>query len=114
VARGEVVPKSEMRYEVWAERLEREFSLFLIPFMDPKLSTEKIRIVSARMAMLAAKRAREASALDDDDDDVVGCVGCKTELVRTVSEVLCLGCLRKYRLISDSDPRIRGQYEEKI
>jgi hypothetical protein len=108
------VVKPEIRYEVWAERLEREFSLLLIPFMDPKLSTEKIRVVSARMAMLAAKRAREASALDDDDADVVGCVGCKAELVRTVSEVLCLSCLRKHKLISDGDPRIRGLDEEKI
>jgi|WetSurSiteA1Bulk_404760.scaffolds.fasta_scaffold71843_2 hypothetical protein len=105
--------QGELRYEVWAERLEREFSLLLIPFMDPKLTTEKIRIISARMAMLAAKRARQASALDDDDERVVKCASCQTKLIQTVSASLCCGCLRRFKLISDDDPRVRDLADEK-
>ena len=103
----------ELRYEIWAERLEREFSLLLIPFMDPKLTTEKIRVISARMAMLAAKRAREASALDDDDERVVRCASCQINLIQTVSASLCCGCMRRFKLVSDDDPRVRDFAEEK-
>lgn len=104
----------ELRYEVWAERLEREFSLLLIPYMDPKITTEKIRIIAARMAMVAAKRAREASALDDDDDCIVKCASCQTKVVQKVSASLCVDCLRRFKLISDDDPRIRDLAGETI
>lgn len=96
----------ELRYELWAERLEREFSFMLIPFMEPKLSTEKIRQVSARMAMLAAKRAREASALDDDDKRTAKCSGCQTLLVKAASASLCVGCLRRFKLVQDEGSEI--------
>ncbi len=106
--------QATLRYEIWAERLEREFSLLLMPYVDPKLATEKVRIISARMAMLAAKRAREASALDDDDKHVVKCSGCRMELIRTTSASICCGCLRRFKLISDDDPRVRGDEVENV
>jgi hypothetical protein len=100
-SQGKSIADPEMRYEVWAERLEREFSLLLIPYMDPKLDVDRIRIISARMAMLAAKRAREASALDDDDDNLVKCSGCRVPVVKATASSLCFECLSRLKLIPD-------------
>lgn len=47
----------------WARRLEREFALIIMPVLDRNFSPDKCREVSANLAKLAARRARDAGAL---------------------------------------------------
>ena len=81
----------ELRYEGWAEKLEREFSIMLLPVLREGISTEECRILAARLAMLAAKRARDASALAD-DLPVVKCRKCEAILVYQTAFCLCGSC----------------------
>jgi len=81
----------ELRYEVWAEKLEREFSIMLLPVLRENISTDDCRILAARLAMLAAKRARSASALVD-DCPVVKCRKCEAILVYHTAFCLCVSC----------------------
>lgn len=81
----------ELRYEGWAEKLEREFSIMLLPVLREGISTEECRILASRLAMLAAKRARDASALAD-DFPVVKCRKCEAILVYQTAFCLCVSC----------------------
>ena len=81
----------DLRYEAWAERLEREFAIMLLPVLRETLSTDECRILAARLAMLAAKRARVASALAD-DLPVVKCLKCQVILVYQTAFCLCGSC----------------------
>jgi hypothetical protein len=90
----------ELRYDSWAERLEREIAIILTPILDSSYSKDKCREVSGRLANLASKRAREASALDD-DEPTVKCRGCKTSIMAAVSVCLCESCSRQFGVVRD-------------
>ena len=86
----------ELRYDGWAEKLEREFAIVLTPYLDKSFAQSKCREISARLAMLAAKRAREASALLD-ETPMVKCRGCNASIVAQDSVCLCESCGKTFR-----------------
>ena len=42
-----------LRYDGWAEKLEKEITLILLPKLDSKFSQDECRRLAARLAMLA-------------------------------------------------------------
>ena len=88
----------ELRYEGWAEKLEREFSIMLLPVLREGIPTEECRRLAARLVMLAAKRAREASALID-DLPVVKCLKCEAILFHQTAFCFCGPCSGTSKLV---------------
>lgn len=81
----------DLRYEDWAARLSLEIALILTPAVGPHYDATRTRELGGRIAMLAAKRAREASALKD-DVAVVPCRSCGTEVPAGMAAHYCFTC----------------------
>lgn len=83
----------------WARRLERELALKLMPLLDRSFSQERCREVSADLAKLAARRARDAGVLSE----VVGeakCVGCGAVAGAEEKARLCRRCVENVFTVS--------------
>ena len=92
----------DFRFEDWAEKLEREFAIKLLPYLDKRYEVEACRKISASMAMLAARRAREASALNDELAPVM-CVGCDHTIPSITALHLCATCGKAWRTPGSDD-----------
>jgi hypothetical protein len=55
----------EFNYDTFAEDLERDFALMIMPHYGDGFTREAVRLLSARLAMLASRRAREVGKLPD-------------------------------------------------
>ena len=87
-----------LRYDGWAEKLEKEIALILLPKLDSKFPQDECRRLAARLAMLAARRARDARALVD-ETALVKCRGCDAQIVAQTAACLCESCGKNVRSV---------------
>jgi hypothetical protein len=85
-----------LRYDGWAEKFEKEVAIILAPKLDPKFSPDEHRLLAARLAMLASKRARDAKVLVD-EATLVKCRGCDAQIVAQTAVCLCEECGKNVR-----------------
>lgn len=78
--------------DVWVDRLEKEFSIKLLPLLDKSFPVDKCREVAKSLAELAARRAREAKVLPSLTMSA-RCVGCDAEVDVKDAAFLCAGCV---------------------
>jgi hypothetical protein len=76
------------------DMLEKEFGLILLPLIDKSYSVTMCREVAMRLATLAAKRARAASALAA---PTTKCSGCDAEVDVRSAICLCGRCGEGFR-----------------
>ena len=93
---GFAVEDGMLRYDGWAEKLEKEFAIILLPKIDLKFSPDEHRLLAARLAMLASKRARDAKVLVD-EATLVKCRGCDAQIVAQTAVCLCELCGKNVR-----------------
>lgn len=93
---GFAVEDGVLRYDGWAEKLEKELSIILLPKLDPRFSQDECREIAARLAMLAARRARDARVLVD-ETTLVKCRGCDAQIVAQTAVCLCESCGKNVR-----------------
>ena len=93
---GFAVEGGMLRYDGWAEKLEKELSIILLPKLDPRFSQDECRQIAARLAMLAARRARDAKVLVD-ETTLVKCRGCDAQIVAQTAVCLCETCGKNVR-----------------
>ena len=86
----------ELFHDGWSEKLAREFALLLLPHIDKSYSQGKCRDIADRLALLAGKRAREATALRD-DKEVVLCRSCDARVFLLATAHLCSTCAAVFR-----------------
>jgi predicted nucleic acid-binding protein len=86
----------ELVHDGWSEKLAREFALKLLPHLDKSYSQGKCRDIADALALLAAKRARAATALRD-DHEVVLCRSCDTSVFILATAHLCSTCAAAFR-----------------
>jgi len=93
-AKGSVKGSVTQPRDAWVDMIEKEFGLILMPLIDKSYSVTMCREVATRLAVLAAKRARAASALSE---MVVRCAGCDTEVDVKSGISLCGRCGEGFR-----------------
>jgi hypothetical protein len=93
---GFAVEDGMLRYDGWAEKLEKEIAIILMPKLDSKFSPDEHRLLAARLAMLAARRARDAKVLVD-EAALVKCRGCDAQIVAQTAVCLCESCGKNVR-----------------
>ena len=93
---GFAVEGGMLRYDGWAEKLEKEIAIILAPKLDPKFSQDELRLLAARLAMLASKRARDAKVLVD-EATLVRCRKCDAQIVAQTAVCLCEECGKNVR-----------------
>ena len=93
---GFAIEEGMLRYDGWAEKLEKEIALILMPKLDSKFPQDECRLLAARLAMLAAKRARDAKVLVD-EATLVRCRGCSAQIVAQTAICLCESCGKDVR-----------------
>ena len=86
----------ELSHDGWAARLAQEFALKLLPHLDKSYSQSQCRDIADALALLAARRAREATALRD-DQEVVMCRGCDSKVFSQATAHLCEKCASAFR-----------------
>jgi len=86
----------ELSHDGWSEKLAKEFALKLLPHLDRSYSQGKCRDIADGLALLAGKRAREATALRDDQETVL-CQGCDASVFLQATAHLCPSCASKHR-----------------
>ena len=86
----------ELAHDGWAQKLGKEFALKLLPYLDKSFSQSKCRDIADALALLAARRAREATALRDDLETVV-CRGCDASVFLQATSHLCQACGQAFR-----------------
>lgn len=87
-----------LRYDGWAEKLEKELAIILLPKLDPKFLPDECRRLAARLAMLASRRARDAKVLVD-ETALVNCRGCDAQIVAQTAVCLCESCGKNVRSV---------------
>ena len=86
----------ELSHDGWAEKLGKEFALKLLPHLDKSYSQSRCRDIADDLALLAAKRARESTALRD-DQEVVVCRGCDAKVFLLATAHLCERCATEHK-----------------
>jgi len=88
----------ELAHDGWASKLAKEFALKLLPHLRPEYSQSKCRDVADALALLAGRRAREATALRD-DLETVKCRGCDASLFLLSGAHFCERCAGEIRSV---------------
>jgi hypothetical protein len=83
-------PEEELR-DVWVDRLDKEFGIMLMPFIDKSYPVEKCREIARKLAELAAKRVWDVGALAS-GVSTVRCSGCDVEVDVRATIQLCERC----------------------
>jgi hypothetical protein len=86
----------ELSHDGWSEKLAKEFALKLLPHLDKSYSQGKCRDIADALALLAAKRARAATALRDDQEAVL-CQSCDAKVFLQATAHLCSKCATAFR-----------------
>jgi len=86
----------ELVHDGFAEKLGKEIAIKLLPHLDRSYSQSKCRDIADSLALLAAKRAREATLLRDDCEKVT-CRGCDAEVFLQATAHLCERCAAGFR-----------------
>jgi hypothetical protein len=86
----------DLTHDGWAEKLGKEFALKLLPHLDKSYPQSKCCDIADALALLAARRAREATALRD-DCEAVTCRGCDASVFLLGTAHLCPKCAQAFR-----------------
>ena len=80
-----------LEHDDFAERLEREFAIILLPVVDRAMPQDRCREVAGRLALHASRRARDAGRLAALPKPSP-CAGCDAPVEQGEGVVLCARC----------------------